>query len=148
MNRLQSLAPRKKRNALTRSEMMSRIRSQDTHPEIAARAALFALGIRFRKNVKGLPGRPDIANKTRKWAIFVHGCFWHSHHGCRLASQPKTNSAYWLPKLKRTKERDLAHRKALKRLGYRVYVLWECDLRKGRIPKHVIEALLAASDGP
>lgn len=138
---LRRLAPRRKRQALTRSEMMGRIRSADTHPERTVRAILFAKGIRFRKNVKDLPGKPDIANKAGKWAIFIHGCFWHSHQNCRLASQPKSNSLYWQPKLERTRERDRLHIGALKRLGYRVFVLWECDIRKGHISPALIRAI-------
>jgi len=141
MKRLSKLAPRTKRAALSRSEMMARIRASDTHPERAVRAALFARGVRFRKNVKDLPGKPDIANKSKKWAVFVHGCFWHSHADCRLASKPKSNGGYWQPKLARTKERDRLHTDALKRLGYRVFVVWECDVRAGNISRALIKKL-------
>jgi DNA mismatch endonuclease, patch repair protein len=142
MNMLQRLAPRGKRQALTRSQIMARIRSANTHPERAVCEALFAKGIRFRKNVKDLPGKPDLANKARKWAIFVHGCFWHSHENCNLASQPKTNGGYWQPKLERIKERDRLHIAALRHIGYRVFVLWECDVRNGRIPARLFTSLL------
>ena len=138
---LHRLASRREREALTRSEMMARIRAADTHPERAVRAALFAKGIRFRKNVKDLPGKPDIANKSGKWAIFVHGCFWHSHENCSLASQPKSNRGYWRPKLERTKERDRLHIEALRWLGYRVFVLWECNVRKGQIPATLLKTV-------
>jgi DNA mismatch endonuclease (patch repair protein) len=129
---LPKIAPRRKRLPLTRSQMMARIRSDDTRPEMATRAAVHALGLRFRKHVAALPGKPDLANRKHKWAIFVHGCFWHSHRGCKLASQPKTNAAYWDPKLRRNKARDIEKIAALRTLGFKVLVLWECDVRGGK----------------
>jgi DNA mismatch endonuclease (patch repair protein) len=108
---------------------MSRIRSSGTAPERAVRQLLSRAGIRYRLNVRDLPGKPDFANKTRKFAIFVHGCFWHSHENCALASDPKSNLNCWLPKLQRTKARDLAHLERLEQLGYRVLVIWECASR-------------------
>jgi DNA mismatch endonuclease, patch repair protein len=108
---------------------MSRIRSSGTAPERAVRQLLSRAGIRYRLNVRDLPGKPDFANKTRKFAIFVHGCFWHSHENCALASDPKSNRSYWQPKLQRTKARDLAHLERLEQLGYRVLVIWECASR-------------------
>src|ERR1700682_1666995 len=95
-----ALPPRRKRQPVTRSQMTGRLRSQKPRPEILTRAAVHALGIRFRNHVSSLPGKPDLANKTRKWAIFVHGCFWHSHRGCKLASDPKSNKGYWGEKLR------------------------------------------------
>ncbi len=109
---------------------MSRIRSTNTTPERVVRALLAQLGVKYRLNVRDLPGKPDFANKRRKFAIFVHGCFWHSHENCALASDPKSNRDYWQPKLERTKARDLARLKRLKELGYRVLVIWECASRK------------------
>jgi DNA mismatch endonuclease, patch repair protein len=108
---------------------MSRIRSTGTTPERVVRHLLTLAGIKYRMNVRDLPGKPDFANKTRRFAIFVHGCFWHSHDGCPLASDPKSNRGYWQPKLARTKERDLAHIKRLEQLGYQVLVIWECSSR-------------------
>jgi len=108
---------------------MSRIRSAGTAPERVVRHLLSRTGIKYRMNVRDLPGKPDFANKTRKFAIFVHGCFWHSHEGCSLASDPKSNRGYWQPKLERTKERDRAHIECLEQLGYRVLVIWECSSR-------------------
>ncbi|MGH9604943.1 MAG: very short patch repair endonuclease [Terracidiphilus sp.] len=101
-----SLRSRSQRRALSRSEVMSRIRSKGTLPEKAIEIELKALGVRYRAHVSALPGTPDFANKTKRWAIFVHGCFWHAHEACRLAVKPKTNVAYWIPKLDRNKERD------------------------------------------
>jgi len=106
---------------------MGRIRGRDTRPELATRSALHRLGWRFRANVQSLPGKPDIAIKSRRIAIFVHGCFWHLHEGCRLARQPKGNTAYWGPKLRRNVERDAQQRAQLQTFGFRVLVVWECE---------------------
>ncbi len=123
------LQPRSQRGALTRSQVMARIRSTDTAPEVRVRCALHALGVRFRKHVAALPGKPDLANRMNAWAIFVHGCFWHCHKGCRLASNPKSNSSYWRPKLRRNAERDQARLRELRRAGFQVFVIWECETR-------------------
>lgn len=125
------IPPRRKREPLTRSQVMSRIRSKNTRPEILTRSAVQIMGLRFRNHVDDLPGKPDLANKSRRWAIFVHGCFWHSHAGCRLASSPKTNKGYWTEKLARNKARDADKIAALEAQGYRVLVVWECDVRDG-----------------
>jgi len=98
---LEKIAPRRLRDPLTRSQMMGRIRSKNTVPEVRTRSAVYALGVRFRAHVTDLPGKPDLATKTRRWAIFVHGCFWHSHEGCQLASKPRSNTPYWSEKLVR-----------------------------------------------
>ena len=125
------IPPRRKREPLTRSQMMARIRSKNTRPEVLTRSAVQALGQRFRNHVDNLPGKPDLANKTRKWAIFVHGCFWHSHPRCRLASSPKSNIGYWGRELGKNHARDVRKIAALKSQGYRVLVVWECDTRDG-----------------
>jgi len=124
--------------------MMARIRSKNTQPEVLTRSAVQALGLRFRNNVDDLPGKPDLANKTRKWAIFVHGCFWHSHAGCRLASSPKSNTGYWTEKLTRNKARDVDKIAALDAKGFRVLVVWECDVRDGVRLKHALGAFFAS----
>jgi DNA mismatch endonuclease, patch repair protein len=134
------IPPRRKREPLTRSQIMARIRSSDTRPEIMTRAAVHALGLRFRNHVVDLPGKPDLANKRRRWAIFVHGCFWHSHRGCRLASSPKSNTGYWTEKLYRNRLRDAQKIAALRSLGFRVLIVWECDVRSGvRLAEAVTE---------
>jgi DNA mismatch endonuclease, patch repair protein len=125
------LGPRRGRPPLTRSQMMARIRSQDTRPEVITRSAVHALGKRFRKHVSDLPGKPDFANRKNRWAIFVHGCFWHSHAGCRLASTPKSNQDYWGEKLKQNQIRDARKIKLLRDMGFKVLVVWECDVRHG-----------------
>ena len=119
---------------------MSRIRSSGTAPERVVRQLLTRYGFRYRLNVRDLPGKPDFANKTQKFAIFVHGCFWHSHENCPLASDPKSNRGYWQPKLERTKARDLAHVEGLEELGYRVLVIWECSSRKPQQAEEQIAA--------
>lgn len=118
--------------------MMARIRWKSTKPEMLTRSAVQALGLRFRNHVDDLPGKPDLANKTRKWAIFVHGCFWHSHAGCRLASSPKSNTSYWTEKLASNKARDAAKIAALEAKGFRVLVIWECDVRDGARLKNAL----------
>jgi DNA mismatch endonuclease (patch repair protein) len=134
------IAPRSLREPLTRSEMMGRIRSTDTKPEVRTRSAVHALGQRFRIHVADLPGKPDLANKTRRWAMFVHGCFWHGHEGCRLASKPHSNTSYWSGKLVRNQARDAAHQQALHELGYDVLTVWECDTRNAARLSEIIAA--------
>lgn len=109
-----------------RSERMSRIRSSNTAPEVALRRAMHALG--FRLHSKGLPGKPDIVLPRYKTVIFVHGCFWHRHRGCKVATTPKTNTEFWVEKFDRNVVRDARTREQLERLGWRVIVVWECEL--------------------
>lgn len=145
------LPPRGIRQPLTRSQMMSRIRARNTNPEMRVRSALHRLGLRFRKHAKDLPGNPDLANRCKRWAIFVHGCFWHSHEGCRLASRPKSNTAYWEPKLKGNLARDRARYHELAALGFRVFVIWECDTRNPALLDSAVRAIrdqISANAGP
>lgn len=109
---------------------MSRIRSKDTSIEVAVRSYLFKLGYRFRKNVKNLPGKPDIVLPKYKTVIFVNGCFWHRHSGCRFASVPKSRIEYWNEKFRRNTENDSKNKEILESMGWKVIVLWECDLKK------------------
>ena len=116
---------------------MRAVKSQDTKPELKLRKALHALGFRYRLNVKTLPGKPDLVFPKHRAVIFVHGCFWHGHDCKRGARVPKTNTDYWLAKITRNKERDLTNTAALKKLGWRVITLWECELpntNPARIP--------------
>ncbi|WP_114793120.1 DNA mismatch endonuclease Vsr [Niabella yanshanensis] len=113
-----------------RSEVMSKIRSKDTKPEIMLRKALFALGYRYRIHNKKLPGKPDIVLPKYKTAIFVHGCFWHYHADCREGRIPNTNSTFWKEKLLKNISRDQKHQEALQQLGWKVLVCWECDIEK------------------
>lgn len=111
-----------------RSQVMSRILSRDTAPELRARSMLRGMGLRYRLNVKNLPGKPDIVLRKFKTIIFVHGCFWHSHAGCRDGTIPKTRISYWKNKLLRNKERDFENKQYLERMGWKVLRLWECDI--------------------
>lgn len=108
---------------------MSRVRRAGTKPELIVAASLRGAGHSYRKDVKSLPGRPDFANKLRRWAIFVNGCFWHHHTNCKRATVPATNSAFWTDKFRRNRLRDAAAVLALRRQGWRVGIVWECDLR-------------------
>ncbi len=112
---------------------MSRIRSEDTKPEWVLRCALHRLGFRFRLRDRKLPGRPDLVLPKYRAAIFVHGCFWHQHRKCREASVPKTNTAFWEEKFARNIARDRRNRTELKKLGWRVRVVWECELLKDTV---------------
>lgn len=105
---------------------MSRQSCRNTTPELTVRAALRSLGFSYRVNVSGLPGRPDIVNKSGHWAIFVHGCFWHHHWGCPRATVPKNNRNWWLEKFQRNTRRDARQIDQLEELGFDVLVVWEC----------------------
>ena len=112
-----------------RSRAMSRVRGRDTEIECLVRSLLHRSGFRFRKNVPNLPGRPDIALPKYKAAIFVHGCFWHGHCGCRRSTIPATRTDFWQEKIARTMERDKEKTEALFAASWRVGVLWQCALR-------------------
>jgi DNA mismatch endonuclease, patch repair protein len=114
-----------------RRRCMQSIRSHDTEPEMIARRFLHRLGFRYRLHVAALPGKPDIVLPRYRTAIFVHGCFWH-HHGCGLSVLPKTRLDYWIPKLASTRKRDLRSNRSLKREGWRVITIWECELKNFR----------------
>jgi len=113
-----------------RSEIMSKIRSKDTRPEFIVRKLLHKLGYRFRIHSKALPGKPDIVLKKYRTAIFINGCFWHHHKGCKRSNWPKSNKDYWIPKIKRTIQRDSESHKKLQILGWNVLVIWECETKK------------------
>ncbi len=112
-----------------RSERMSRIRSKGTKPELAVRALLRQLGLKYRTHVRELPGSPDFVISASRRAIFVHGCFWHQHRPCGIYRMPKTRLDFWVPKLQRNRSRDRANRAELRRLGWRYLIIWECQLR-------------------
>jgi len=111
------------------SERMSGIGQRDTAPELAVRRAASKLGLRYTTRNRDLPGSPDLANRKRRVAIFVHGCFWHRHPGCLKASSPKTNVPFWQAKFSRNVERDREAMAALKQRGFSVVVVWECTTR-------------------
>lgn len=114
----------------TRSYTMSRIRSKNTGPEISLRKALFHLGFRYKLHDKQLAGKPDIVFPKYKTVVFVHGCFWHLHQNCRDGRLPKSKLDYWEPKLKRNVERDAINCDLLKKSGWKVINIWECELKK------------------
>ena len=122
---------------------MSLIRSKETKPEVFVRSVLHRLGFRFRKNVKTLLGKPDIVLPKYKTVIFVHGCFWHQHKGCRRATIPKSNTDYWIPKLKGNVKRDRQHRKDLESHGWNVAVIWECEAKKADELIEIIKTIFA-----
>jgi DNA mismatch endonuclease (patch repair protein) len=111
-----------------RSKHMARIRGRDTRPELQVRGLLHSAGYRYRVQLKGVPGRPDIAFPARKKAVFVHGCFWHGHEGCKLAHTPRTRPDYWAAKFERNKARDQRQRLQAAELGWEVLVVWECEV--------------------
>jgi DNA mismatch endonuclease (patch repair protein) len=116
-------------DSATRSKMMSGIRGKNTHPELVVRRSLHANGYRFRIHRKDLPGNPDIVMPKLKTCIFVHGCFWHRHVGCRYATTPKTRPEFWAEKFSKNLQRDANSHHALELLGWTVITIWECELK-------------------
>jgi len=112
----------------TRSRMMSGIRGSNTLPEMTVRKALFAVGYRYRLHARNLPGRPDIVLPRMQAVIFVHGCFWHRHARCKYAYMPRSNVAFWQQKFADNIVRDRAVRRRLKKMGWRVHIIWECQV--------------------
>ena len=113
-----------------RSMNMSHIKSTGTKPEVIVRKYLFSKGLRYRKNDKRYPGNPDIVLPKHKVCVFINGCFWHQHSGCRYAAIPKSNQEYWIPKLQRNVERDKTNIEKLTQNGWKVITVWECELKK------------------
>ena len=113
-----------------RSWNMSRIKGKDTKIEVEVRKYLFSKGYRFRKNDKRYPGKPDIVLPKYHVAIFVHGCFWHRHEGCKDATTPKTRTEFWLEKFDKNVKNDQIKQDKLRELGWKVIVIWECELKK------------------
>jgi len=114
---------------VNRSENMRRIRSKDMRPELAVRSLAHKLGYRFRLHRKDLPGKPDLVFVSQRKVIFVHGCFWHSHQGCKSAHIPKSNLSYWKPKLERNQARDAMSLEKLSRDGWKCLIIWECETK-------------------
>lgn len=129
----------------TRSRMMSGIKGKHTKPELAVRKFLHAHGYRFRLHRADLPGKPDIVLPRFRTCIFVHGCFWHQHPGCKYAYSPKSKQDFWLPKLAKNIERDEISEKKLREMGWQVVIIWECDTKNTEIlATRVREALVPA----
>lgn len=137
-----------------RSRMMASIRGKNTQPEMMLRSYLHGEGFRFRIHKKGLPGSPDIVLRKYDLVILVHGCFWHQHQGCKFASTPDDPSEEWKAKFEGTKERDIRNEKALRQLGWRVFVIWECGLTKGErrelnwLPERIMDKNTIVLDWP
>lgn len=112
-----------------RSRMMASVRSENTRPEMLVRRGLHRLGFRFRLHVGKLPGRPDLVLPKYRVAIFVHGCFWHRHSGCKYVTSPKNRSDFWRAKFEANIKRDHRNSRALLEDGWRVFIVWECALR-------------------
>lgn len=111
-----------------RSERMQLIRGSDTKPELLVRRVLFHLGYRYRLHARDLPGRPDIVFRSRHKVVFVHGCFWHGHEGCRMGRPPKSNVNFWAAKIDSNRERDRRVCRELDELGYASLIVWQCEL--------------------
>lgn len=111
-----------------RSRCMAAIRGKNTKPELRVRSIIHSLGFRFRLHIATLPGKPDIVFASRRSVIFVHGCYWHCHHCKRGRSVPVTRREFWTAKRQANKDRDRKHRRALKKSGWRVLVIWECEI--------------------
>lgn len=123
------------------SARLKRQKQRDTKPELIVRKAVYSLGHRYRLRNKDLPGSPDLANRSRQWAVFVHGCFWHHHAGCQRASVPKSNREWWLSKFRGNKARDRRAVKELRELGYAVVIIWECETTNEKTLEQAIETL-------
>ena len=124
-----------------RSEIMSHISDKETKPEILVRKFLFAYGFRFRKNVKNLPGKPDIVLPKYKTAIFIHGCFWHGHT-CKRGALPTTNIEFWKTKINGNIERDKRNIAELTQQGWKVILIWQCEIRNEKLRLHKLPELL------
>jgi len=128
-----------------RSEVMSKIRSKNTKPEMTLRKALFVKGFRYRINYKELPGKPDIVFPKYKIAIFVHGCFWHGHDiGCIDSHIPKTNTSFWIEKITKNKERDKKNIAQILSMGWNVLVVWDCEIQQKNNIELIIEKITSA----
>ena len=131
-----------KLTAAARSDVMRRVRSRDTGPELRVRRLAHGMGYRYRLNVSGLPGKPDLVFAGRSKAIFVHGCFWHGHNCRRGQNRPTANTEYWSRKLARNQERDKVSQQRLRQLGWRVLVVWECQLSNELLLRRRLERFL------
>jgi DNA mismatch endonuclease (patch repair protein) len=118
-----------------RSYNMSMIKGKNTKPEMLVRKYLFSQGFRYRLHEKKLPGKPDLVLPKYKTVVFIHGCFWHGHDNCRYFVVPKTRTEWWLNKINTNKSNDLKAVKILKKLGWKIISVWECELKKGKIDK-------------
>jgi DNA mismatch endonuclease (patch repair protein) len=123
------------------SSRMRRVRRANTAPELVVRGVLYELGVSYRTCVRGLPGTPDIANRRHGWAIFVNGCFWHGHRGCKLSRLPRTNTAFWRRKIAINRKRDAKKEAELVAAGFRILVIWQCEIRHRDDLAHALREL-------
>jgi DNA mismatch endonuclease, patch repair protein len=130
---------------MERSERMARIKNANTKPEKIVQHMIYSMGYRYRLHVRNLPGNPDIVFRSRKKAIFVHGCFWHQH-GCNQYRMPRTKLSFWMPKLAKNKERDAKVKLELRKLGWQTMNVWECQIKKEAMLKPRIESFLKKSN--
>lgn len=130
-----------------RSLLMSKVKCKNTRPELVVRRMLHGLGGRYRLHSKDLPGSPDIVMPSRKLAVFVHGCFWHRHQDCKMASTPKTRQEFWQTKFEANMARDQRNESSLKQLGWRVEVVWECETKRAEPLLERLTTLLSARGG-
>ena len=135
-------------NSRRRSELMAAIRTRDTAPELAVRRIAHRMGLRFRLHRKGLPGRPDLVFPRHGLVVFVHGCFWHRHEGCRYASTPKSRIAFWTEKFAANVARDARQQAALRALGWRVLVIWGCETRHKAAVERRLATLITDEGSP
>jgi DNA mismatch endonuclease (patch repair protein) len=124
-----------------RSSLMGRVRQRGTTAENQVAAVLRELGVFYRRNVRSLPGSPDFANMSRRWAVFVNGCFWHHHVGCARATVPTRNRAFWTEKFSANASRDATKSRALAAMGYRVIVVWECEAIRPQVTRRRLRGL-------
>ena len=129
-----------------RSWNMSRIRSKNTRPELAVRKYLYSKGFRYRLHNRHLPGTPDISNQCKKTAVFVNGCFFHQHEGCKRPTVPKSNKEYWIPKLKKNTAKFAQNTDKLLDMGWKVFTVWECETKDEVILKSKLDMVTAQND--
>jgi len=125
-----------------RSQIMSRIRGYDTKPELTVRSIVHRMGFRFRLHGEDLPGNPDIILPKHKKLIFIHGCFWHGHKGCKRSKRPSSNVLFWQNKLDKNAERDKQKQKELTKLGWKYLVIWQCEITKPKLLRNKIKRFL------
>lgn len=127
---------------------MGRVRGKDTKPELIVRRMAFSMGLRFRIHRADLPGRPDMVFVSRRKVVFVHGCFWHRHPGCRRASTPGTNCEFWTAKFNRNVERDAGNEQALMEDGWNVLIVWECQTKSPAVVADLLRNFVALGYKP
>jgi DNA mismatch endonuclease (patch repair protein) len=130
-----------------RSYNMSRIKGKNTKPEMLVRRFLFSKGYRYRLHDKSLPGKPDLVLPKYKTIVFIHGCFWHGHEGCKYFVIPKTRTEWWLDKIGKNRQNDKQAIQLLKKDGWKIIVIWECDLRPGKIEAILISLQKTLNNG-